>query len=136
MSHSNESVLNGTKKLKSKNLICSEVSANSPGIREVSPKEEKEDYGRKDLQKKNLSLEWKSEGVMDDESGESMEPTEEVPLSLGVSEGSIERQWKNIGEQKHITRISGHYMNNEENHVRCYGRSTQGPIAIPSRACR
>jgi len=57
MSHSNESVLNGTKKLKSKNLICSEVSANSPGIRGVSPKEEKEDYGRKDLQKKNLSLE-------------------------------------------------------------------------------
>jgi len=29
---------------------------------------------------------------MDDESGESMGPTEEVPLSLGVSEGSIERQ--------------------------------------------
>ena len=30
-------------------------------------------YGGKDLQKsKVLSLEWKSEGVMDDESGESM----------------------------------------------------------------
>ena len=38
-------------------------------------------YGGKDLQKtKVLSLEWKSEGVMDDESGESMEPMEEVPL--------------------------------------------------------
>ena len=30
-------------------------------------------YGGKDLQKRKvLSLEWKSEGVMDDESGESM----------------------------------------------------------------
>ena len=29
---------------------------------------------------KVLSLEWKSDGVMDDESGKSMEPTEEVPL--------------------------------------------------------
>jgi len=38
-------------------------------------------YGGKDLQKRKvLSLEWKSEGVMDDESGESMEPMEEVPL--------------------------------------------------------
>ena len=33
-------------------------------------------YGGKDLQKsKVLSLEWKSEGVMDDESGESMNPS-------------------------------------------------------------
>ena len=32
-------------------------------------------YGGKDLQKRNvLRLEWKSEGVMDDESGEFMEP--------------------------------------------------------------
>ena len=31
-------------------------------------------YGGKDLQKRKvLSLEWKSEGVMDDESGESMD---------------------------------------------------------------
>jgi len=38
-------------------------------------------YGGKDLQKRKvLSLEWKSEGVMDDESGETMEPMEEVPL--------------------------------------------------------
>ena len=32
-------------------------------------------YSGKDLQKRKvLSLEWKSEGVMDDESGELMEP--------------------------------------------------------------
>ena len=43
-------------------------------------------YGGKDLQKRKvLSLEWKSEGVMDDESGESMEPMEEVPLIHGES---------------------------------------------------
>jgi len=46
-------------------------------------------YGGKDLQKRKvLSLEWKSdsEGVMDDESGESMEPMEEVPLiQLAIS---------------------------------------------------
>jgi len=36
---------------------------------------------------KHLSLEWKSEGVMGDESGESMELTEEVPLNeLGHAE--------------------------------------------------
>jgi len=38
-------------------------------------------YVGKDLQKRKvLSLEWKSEGVMDDESGELMELMEEVPL--------------------------------------------------------
>ena len=38
-------------------------------------------YGGKDLQKRKvLSLEWKSEGVVDDESGELMELMEEVPL--------------------------------------------------------
>ena len=36
-------------------------------------------YGGKDLQKRKvLSLEWKSEGVMDDESGESMEPMSKI----------------------------------------------------------
>ena len=36
---------------------------------------------------KVLSLEWKSEGVMDDESGELMELVEEVPLEeLGDAE--------------------------------------------------
>jgi len=45
-------------------------------------------YGGKDLQKRKvLSLEWKSEGVMDDESGELMELVEEVPLKeLGDAE--------------------------------------------------
>ena len=56
---------------KEKKRICSEVSVNSPGIRGVSPGEEIVGYGGNDLQKsKILSLEWKSEGVMDDESGE------------------------------------------------------------------
>ena len=36
--------------------------------------------GRICRKKKVSSLEQKSEGVMDDESGESMEPMEEVPL--------------------------------------------------------
>ena len=48
-------------------------------------------YGVKDLQKRKvLSLEWKSEGVMDDESGESMEPMEEVPL-IELGEAELER---------------------------------------------
>ena len=48
-------------------------------------------YGGKDLQKRKvLSPEWKSEGVMDDESGESMEPTEEVPL-VQLGEASTKR---------------------------------------------
>jgi len=58
------------KKRKTKNW---EVSANTPGNpwTEVSPEEEKEGSGGKNLQ-------WKSEGVMDDENGESMEPMEDV----------------------------------------------------------
>ena len=37
--------------------------------------------------RKVLSLEWKSEGVMDDENGVSMELTEELPLrELGDAE--------------------------------------------------
>ena len=51
----------------------------------------KEGYGVKDLQKRKvLSSEWKSEGVMDDESGESMEPMEEVPL-IQLGEAELER---------------------------------------------
>ena len=42
------------------------IAVNSPGICGVSPGEEKEGYGGKDLQKRKvLSLEWKSEGVME-----------------------------------------------------------------------
>jgi len=43
-------------------------------------------YGGKDLQKRKvLSLECKSKGVMDDESGESMELMEEMPLDVPVN---------------------------------------------------
>ena len=57
----------------------------------VSPGEEMVGYGGKDLQKRKvLSLEWKSEGVMDDESGESMEPMEQVPL-IQLGEAELER---------------------------------------------
>ena len=40
--------------------------------------------------RKVLSLEWKSEGVMDDESGELMEPMEEVPLKE-LTDAKVER---------------------------------------------
>ena len=59
--------------------------------------EKKEGYGRKDLQKRNvLSLEWKSEGLIDHEGGESMEPMEKVPLKeLGESEMErLVRGWR------------------------------------------
>ena len=50
----------------------------------MSPGEEMVGCGGKDLQKRKvLSLKWKSEGVMDDESGESMEPMEEMPRTTG-----------------------------------------------------
>jgi len=43
------------------------------------------------LQKREvLSLEWKSEGVMDDESGEFMELVEEVPLKE-LTDAKVER---------------------------------------------
>ena len=40
--------------------------------------------------RKVFSLEWKSEGVMDDESGESMELMEEMPLKE-IREAELER---------------------------------------------
>ena len=71
--------------------ICSEVSVNSPGNARVCPQEGKVGYGGKDLQKRKvLSLEWKSEGVMDDESGELMELMEEVPLKE-LGDAKLER---------------------------------------------
>jgi len=67
------------------------VGKQSGGIRGVSSVEEKKGYGGKDLQKRNvLSLEWKSERVMDDESGESIEPMEQVPL-VGLGESELDR---------------------------------------------
>ena len=48
-------------------------------------------YDGKDLQKRKvLSLEWKSKGMMDDESGESMELMEEVSLEE-LGEAELER---------------------------------------------
>ena len=48
-------------------------------------------YGGKDLQKRKvLSLEWKSEGVMDDESGELIELMEEVSLEE-LGDAKLER---------------------------------------------
>ena len=53
----------------------------------VSPEEEKKGYCGKDLQKRKvLSLEWKSEGVMDDESGQVIEQMEE-----GLGDSELER---------------------------------------------
>ena len=50
-----------------------------------------EGYGGKDLQKRKvLSLQWKNEGVMDDQSGQLMEPMEEVPFKE-LSESELER---------------------------------------------
>ena len=58
---------------------------------EFSPEEEKVGYSGKDLQKRKvLSLEWKSEGVMDDESGELIELVEEVPLKE-LTDAKVER---------------------------------------------
>ena len=74
--------------------ICSEVSVNSPGNPLSQPrrrKKEKVGYGGNDLQKRKiLSLERKSEGVMDDESSESMELMEEMPLKK-LGEAELER---------------------------------------------
>jgi len=61
------------------------------GVSVSSLKKGKVGYGGKDLQKRKvLSLEWKSEGVMDDESGELMELMEEVPL-IELGEAELER---------------------------------------------
>ena len=85
----------------------------------VSPGEEMVGYGGKDLQKRKvLSLEWKSEGVVFDESGESMELMEEVPLKeLGDAElersvrgwrrkagSSFQRQWEAYWKERSVIR--------------------------------
>ena len=73
------------KELKTKKRICSEVSVQS-GESRVSLEEGKEGYVGMDLQNsKVLSLEWKSEGVMDDE----MEQLWEVPLTRWIRIGEI-----------------------------------------------
>ena len=89
--------------------------------------------GGKDLQKRKvLSLEWKNEGVMDDESGESMEPMEEVPLHRKfeprvrvwklkekktceeyrhiVGDKAEEAKWKGLGVNDHWQQMKGIMM--------------------------
>ena len=57
--------------------------------------------------RKVLSLEWKSEGVMDDESGELMELVEEVPLKeLGDSKVEISA-WLTKGSRKLVPETRG-----------------------------
>jgi len=66
------------------------------GRRELIPsvesvQEKKVGYGGKDLQKRKvLSLEWNSEVVMNDESDDSMELMEEMPLKE-LGEAELER---------------------------------------------
>ena len=80
-----------SERLKSKNGYAQKYRQTVREIPGVSQGEEKVGYGGKDLQKRKvLSLEWKSEGVMDDETGESMEPMEEVPL-IQLGEAELER---------------------------------------------
>ena len=67
--------------LRSKKRICSEVSVNSPGnswsqSRRINGRLWREGFAEKESFKPGM----KERGVMDDESGESMEPIEEVPL--------------------------------------------------------
>ena len=68
--------------------MCSKVSVTVQGIDGISPEEEKEGYIEKDLRKRKvLSVEWKSKGVMDDESGELIK--DKVPV---VGRGQFESQ--------------------------------------------
>ena len=87
----NQKLKKWKKNKKSKKRICSEVSVNSPGNPWSQFRRRNSRLWWKNLQKRKvLSLEWKSEGVMDDESGESMEPMEEVPL-IQLGEAELER---------------------------------------------
>jgi len=61
------------------------------------------------LQKRKvLSLVWKSEGVMDDESGELMELMEEVPLKE-LGDAKVERYsaWLTKGSRKLVPETRG-----------------------------
>ena len=59
-------------------------------VESVLKKKRKATVGRISRKGSFFSLEWKSEGVMDDESSESMEPMGEVPL-VGLGESELER---------------------------------------------
>jgi len=63
---------------------------NCPGIGGVSPEEKKERRWELFAKRKVLCLEWKSEWVVDDESGDSTEPMGEVSL-VGLGESELER---------------------------------------------
>ena len=80
------------RKTKSRKQICSEITVNSLGNScSESWIRKRKGCGGKDLQKRKvLSREWKSEGVMDDESGKSMELMEEMPLKE-LGEAELER---------------------------------------------
>ena len=57
--------------------------------------------------RKVLSLEWKSEGVMDDESGELMELMEKVPLKeLGDAKSEISA-WLTEGSRELVPETRG-----------------------------
>ena len=64
------------RKSREKKRICSEVSVNSPG----NPWSQSRRRNGRLWWEGFTEEECKSEGVMNDESGESMEPMEEVPL--------------------------------------------------------
>ena len=79
------------KKSREKKRIYSKVSVNNPGNPWSQSRRRNGRLWWKGLAEiESLSLEWKSEGVMDDESGESMEPMEEVPL-IQLGEAELER---------------------------------------------
>ena len=84
-----------TGKLKRKKRICSEVLVNSPW-NPWSQSERRKGRLRWEGFAEKKSLEWKSEGIMDDESGESMELMEEMPLKeLGdVELERLVRGWR------------------------------------------
>ena len=91
-------------------------------------------YGGKDLQKRKvLSLEWKSERVMDDESGESMEPMEEVPLiqlmpnqqcqrTEGNPKQNSNKRFSRVTDTKHVTAKNSHMYcsSNTKSYWNCF----------------
>ena len=89
------------KKLQKQKWIWSQVLINSPGNPWSQSWNRKGRLRGKDLLKKKvLRVEWNSEGTMDDESGESMELMEEVPLKK-LGEAELERLvrgwWREAG---------------------------------------
>ena len=77
------------RKSREKKRVCSEVSVNSPG-NPCSQSGRRKGRLRWEGFAEKESLEWKSEGVMDDESGELMELMQEVPLKE-LGDAKLER---------------------------------------------